>query len=369
MITAADEYPFHQTAEPIAFAGTSRNFYDRFFFNGYSDDGSLFFAVAFGLYPQLGIMDGTVSVLKDGKQHNVRVSRRMSGDRSDLSVGPLSIEIEQPLQQSRIVLKENDTGISLDMRFIARHAPIEEPRFTRRVGTRAFVDFTRMTQNVSWAGTLRVGDDLIDLAQHNVSGTRDRSWGIRPVGAPDTQPPPQGNLSQFYWLWTPCNFDNHVAFSHTNDDEYGRPWNRRAGIEKLGGEMQEFSDVTYSYDWIPESRRLNALHLNMKSDDDEAKIIFTPLHKFHMSGLGYLHPEWGHGMDHGDSAFHYDVFAADSCPWDDPLYLHIQSVAQAELHYRGEMHKGIGVVEQLFLGEHQPTGMLEGLAVDQGART
>ena len=96
MITSADEYPFHQTPDPIAFAGTDRNFYDRFFFNGYNRDGSVFFAVAFGLYPQLGIMDGAVSILKDGKQHNVRVSRRMDGDRADLAVGPLHITIGKP---------------------------------------------------------------------------------------------------------------------------------------------------------------------------------------------------------------------------------------------------------------------------------
>ena len=66
MLTGADEYPFHQTPEPMAFAGTDRNFYDRYFFNGYAADGSIFFAVAFGLYPQLDIMDASVSVVKDG---------------------------------------------------------------------------------------------------------------------------------------------------------------------------------------------------------------------------------------------------------------------------------------------------------------
>ena len=33
MLTPADDYPLHQSPEPIAFAGTDRNFYDRFFFN------------------------------------------------------------------------------------------------------------------------------------------------------------------------------------------------------------------------------------------------------------------------------------------------------------------------------------------------
>ena len=36
MLSKGDDYPIHQTSEPIAYAGTDRNFYDRYFFNGYS---------------------------------------------------------------------------------------------------------------------------------------------------------------------------------------------------------------------------------------------------------------------------------------------------------------------------------------------
>ena len=40
MLTKGDDYPIHQTCEPIAQPGTSdRNFYDRYFFNGYARDG------------------------------------------------------------------------------------------------------------------------------------------------------------------------------------------------------------------------------------------------------------------------------------------------------------------------------------------
>mgnify|MGYP003394739499 FL=1 len=49
MLTKADDYPVHQTAEPIAYAGTDRNFYDRYFFNGYAPDGEVVFAAALGV--------------------------------------------------------------------------------------------------------------------------------------------------------------------------------------------------------------------------------------------------------------------------------------------------------------------------------
>ncbi|HQR91626.1 MAG TPA: hypothetical protein PLH31_20595, partial [Caulobacter sp.] len=30
-LTWGDDYPIHQTPEPVAYAGTDRNFYDRYF--------------------------------------------------------------------------------------------------------------------------------------------------------------------------------------------------------------------------------------------------------------------------------------------------------------------------------------------------
>ena len=96
MLTKGDEYPIHQTPEPIAYSGSDRNFYDRYFFNGYSADGSTFFAVAFGVYPHLNVMDGAVSILKDGVQKSIHVSRLLGMERMDTKVGPLSVEVIEP---------------------------------------------------------------------------------------------------------------------------------------------------------------------------------------------------------------------------------------------------------------------------------
>ena len=47
MISKGDDFPIHQLPTPVAEVGTERNFYDRYFFNGYSEDGSIFFGAAF----------------------------------------------------------------------------------------------------------------------------------------------------------------------------------------------------------------------------------------------------------------------------------------------------------------------------------
>lgn len=46
MLTKGDDYPIHQTPEPIAYAGSDRNFYDRYFFNACPQDGSAFVATS-----------------------------------------------------------------------------------------------------------------------------------------------------------------------------------------------------------------------------------------------------------------------------------------------------------------------------------
>jgi hypothetical protein len=353
MLTKADDFPVHQTPEPIAFAGQDRNFYDRYFFNGYTADRSVFFAVAMGFYPQLGIADAAFSLIIDGVQHNIRASRHLvGGERLDLSVGPIHIEIVAALQQIRLELDDNDSGISAELTFDARHQPIEEPRFIRRNGTRLFMDYTRMTQNGGWSGAIRTPAGPLLLDPATTMGTRDRSWGIRPVGAPEPQPPPQGNFGQF---------PAHAVFAHTNDDAAGLPWNRRAVVAPLNGPMVDVDEVHLALRYAPGGRRVAEARIALGS---RGELIVTPgdVH-FYMHGLGYTHPVWGHGMDHGPLQVAHDSITLSAINDLSPENLHIQALSDARLHWDGAEHRGSGILEQLLIGPHQPsgfTGLLDG---------
>ena len=354
MLTKGDDFPLHQSAEPIAFAGTDRNFYDRYFFNGYSPDGSVFFAAAMGFYPQLGIVDAAFCVLVDGVQHNLRASRRSGGERLDLSVGPIAISIDAPLETLTLHIAANDGPLAAELRFTARHFPIEEPRFTRRNGTRLFMDYTRMTQNGHWSGWLSVDGARVDV-DAGWAGTRDRSWGIRPVGAAEPQPPPQGNFHQFFWLWTPCNFGDRSLFFHSNDDGEGSPWNRRAVLVGANGGERHYADPAFTAEWRPGTRRLSKLTADF---DRSTRLTLTPSGlAFSMSGLGYTHPVWGHGFDHGDLEVAHDSLSEAERTWGNPLAMHVQALVRADLADGDRHDSGIGVLEQLFVGPHAPTGL------------
>ena len=356
MLTKGDDFPLHQTSEPVAFAGTDRNFYDRYFFNGYSPDGSVFFAAAMGFYPQLGIVDASFCVIVDGVQHNLRASRRSGGERLDLAVGPVAISVDAPLEKMTLRIAANEGPLAAELTFTGRHFPILEPRFIRRNGTRLFMDYTRMTQNGHWSGWLSVDGARIDAAS-DWTGTRDRSWGIRPVGASEPQPPPEGNFTQFFWLWTPCNFTDRSLFFHSNDDGEGNPWNRRAVIVSDKGIEQHFDAATFGAEWQPGSRRMARMTADLGSG---RSLTLTPSGLvFAMSGLGYTHPRWGHGLDHGpDIAVAHDRLTDAERGWNNPLAMHIQALVTADLRDGDKSYRGVGVLEQLFVGPHEPTGLL-----------
>ena len=121
------------------------------FFNGYHATEDIFFATALGVYPQLNVMDAGICLSIDGTQHNLRTSKEMNMDRLNLQVGPIRIEIVEPLQRTIIHIDGNEHGLSGRLEASARHAAVEEPRFTRRNSPRAFMDYTRLTQlNLSY---------------------------------------------------------------------------------------------------------------------------------------------------------------------------------------------------------------------------
>jgi hypothetical protein len=351
MLTWGDDYPIHQTPEPVAFAGSDRNFYDRYFFNGYASDGALFFAAALGVYPALDVIDAAFCLVIDGVQHNVRASRRLHSERMNLAVGPIQVQVVAPLQKLRLQVSDNQSGVTADISFEGRHAPIEEPRFTRRQGPRMFMDYTRLTQNGAWSGLITHNKLEIRLDPSSVRGTRDRSWGIRPVGAPDAQP--AAGAFQFFWLWSPFNFGDRAVFFHTNDDETGAAWNRRAVMEVFGASRTEYEHPTTKLVYKSGTRRLQSAEVALSPGGPVLKIAPTGAN-FYMNGLGYTHPTWGHGRDHGELEIAADTLADvdDALPGN----LHIQALARATLSDHGANFDGFGVLEQFIMGPHAPSG-------------
>ena len=359
MLSKADDYPVHQLPEPIATAGTDRNFYDRYFFNGYDAEGSVFFAAALGVYPHLNVMDAALSVIADGVQHNLRASRLLDMERMDTQVGPIAIDVIEPLKTLRVRAGDNPHGVACDFVFHARALPVEEPRFTYRVGPRTVMDYTRLTQNGSYEGWIEVAGKRIELSRARIVGTRDRSWGVRPVGASDPQGVAPPRLPQFYWLWAPLNFDDRFMLYHNNADADGRPWNQASVIGGLGEAAPEHMAACWStIDYKPGTRHARAAVIETRDARGGAwRAELTPKFNFYMSGVGYGHPDWGHGRWRGECALGYDSFKTAEVNENDPQFQHVQAICDARLTGPNVDTRGVGVLEQLVIGAFTPHGL------------
>ena len=99
---------------------------------------------------------------------------------------------------------------------------------------------------------------------------------------------------------------------------------------------------------------MNDFSLDLIGSDGSIKTLeFSPKFEFHMLGIGYGHPEWGHGHWKGELAVgaeRWSLPVANPC---DPRYIHIQAVCTVT---NGSDH-GVGILEQLLIGPHEPTGL------------
>jgi hypothetical protein len=365
MLLEADDLPVHQAPTSLAHVmGGHPNAYDRFFFNGYRED--LYFAVALGIYPNRGVIDAAVSTVVGSSQRSVFASGRL-GERVP-SLGPVTIELVEPMRVATIHVDAPEHGLRASITFTARSAAIEEPRQTRYDGERLFMDVTRATQLGSWSGWLEVDGARIALDDAVTYGTKDRSWGIRPVGDPAPMAPSQ-SAPQLFFVWAPLNFDDLGVHVSRFEDAEGVPWSTTAAVTDLLGELDRPVDARLvhhlraaSFEVGFASGRRRAAHAELNLTDATgvaSRISLEPLLTFRMRGAGYLHPTYAHGRFHGDLVVAgevHDTAALDTTSIHD---VHVQHVVRA----RWGDKVGIGVLELLAIGPHLPsglTGLLDG---------
>lgn len=372
MLTPFDDFPIHQTSLPLAHAGGGHpDHYDRFWFNGYQED--LYFAVALGTYPNRDVIDAAFSTVHDGVQRSVFASGRLPLDRSHTRIGPIQVDIVEPLRVNRVRVEAPEHGLVADLTFRARTAAYEEPRQVRWAGHRLAMDVTRATQLGSWSGSLRTGGASLNLggAGARVYGTKDRSWGVRAVGDPAPSAPSISE-PQIFFLWAPINFDDRALHYMVFEDSAGRPWSETAAVlPAIGPGDAVFGPgthglplprVDHTIRWAPGLRRAESALLTLhRAGDITEEVQLEPLLTFRMRGAGYFHPVWAHGRWHGELSVggeEHPVGDLDNVNLD---CIHVQQVVRAR--WGGD--EGLGVLEQLAIGPHAPSGfvgLLDGAA-------
>jgi hypothetical protein len=271
------------------------------------------------------------------------------------------------MRSARVRLDPNETGIECDLAFTARTACVEEGRQTLRQGTRVVYDATRFAQFGRWQGEIRYGGKTLLVDASRVYGTKDRSWGIRPIGEPETGGAPAMRLPQFFFLWAPIHWQDSCTHFGVFEDERGCAWQQDGAIvpvydspEQIPGVedpgIERMASVSHRIAYEKGTRRARSVEIALIEPTGVRHVIeLEPVLRFHMKGIGYMHPEWGHGRWKGELAVGGESWKTDEL---NPLALenlHIQQVVRARMDGR----EGVGALEQICIGPHATSGFKE----------
>ncbi|MEO6124428.1 MAG: hypothetical protein ABIR32_12020 [Ilumatobacteraceae bacterium] len=382
MLTNLDDYPIHQFAEPMRSVGTSdRNFYDRYYFMGFEHGGSAMFIAGLGVYPNLGVIDGFVAVMVDGHFQVVRASQELElSDRLNPSVGPISVDVVEALKTLRVRCEPNEWGIEFDCTFTGAHEPFEEPRHSVREQGRVIFDTTRLAQTGTWSGALTAPDRNGTLRTFDVNdtswwGTRDRSWGVRPIGESEPQGIRAKKPFSWFWIYTPVKFDDHTLLVMMQEHQDGsrvleeavRMW-----PAETGKPHEFFSRPRHQMQFEPGTRFSTGARIQMDRTDDDGAVIETldvlvepiiPVHIGIGTGYGY-DADWRHGMWQGAEpvvqGFQLDTQTPEG---KARLFGIVDNGAKFTYHDSLGSHTGYGLYENMIIGPHDQYGftdMLDG---------
>jgi hypothetical protein len=362
-LSSWDDFPVHQITEPVRHVGSSdRNFYDRYYFNLHASSDELFLVLGLGQYPNLAVQDA-FAVVRRGPRHVVVRASRELGDRMDTSVGPFRVEVLEPLHRLRVVLAPTEHPLSFDLTWTGAVPAFEEPRHYIRKHGRVLFDTIRFAQTGCWSGTLRIGAETFAVTPDRWKGTRDRSWGVRPVGEPEA-PGIRGAEGQMTGMWnySPMQFDDHAIYYILNETD--------AGERMLSEAVRVWADPARPPEWLGQPEHTHVLTRGTRMIE-RSMIAFphaprggfavevTPLtHCFITVGTGYgMEPDWRHGMYQGPLVVQGLEYVHDEIA---PLGQYGVVDHVARFAYEGRV--GFGLHEHGFFGPFRKYGMLDGSA-------
>ncbi|WP_398919184.1 hypothetical protein [Streptomyces sp. 2132.2] len=202
-----------------------RNAYDRCIFHVFDHAGRAVLILGLGVYPNAGVIDAYATLRTGDELLAVRASDALTDDRMNLSVGPLRITVDEPLK--RITLHcdpdpADPDGLSYDITWTAEFPAVWEPHHVQRRADRLMLEGRRFVQAGHVTGTIRAKGEEYALTPGGWTGTRDRSWGVRPIPGEDggrsaEEHRPEG----FHWLWIPVRFEDRFLMVIAQEDADG----------------------------------------------------------------------------------------------------------------------------------------------------
>lgn len=176
-LTRFDEFPRHQIGATFDMvADGSPHWSDGYYFTMGDPDGRYAWFAGFRLHANNDVLDTFCCISVDGRQHNLRWSRRLRPRIDDLDCGPVSVHIVEGLRTLRTTCEPNPFGISFDLTWHGWCAPYNEEHVVVVVNGRLHSDRSNYDQVMAVTGWFEVHGTRVEV--DGWTGVRDHSWGI-----------------------------------------------------------------------------------------------------------------------------------------------------------------------------------------------
>jgi hypothetical protein len=322
-ITGFDEYPFHQQPTPLSVpVTTDAHFNDGYWFAFYN--AGWYVVAGLRLHPNANVLDGFAAVVRNGRQLCVRASRALRPAYERLAVGPLRLEVLEPLRRLRLVLGENPVGLEFDVVFEARSPPFAEDRHRHTRYGVAINDTLRYTQVCRATGAATLGGERVEVgAWHAI---RDHSWGVRssmalpdPFGGVDR--PAAERRRRAFRLWVPFEVEDHCGFFQTHEDRDGNAIDFEGRLFYDDGREVPLLSVSHALEYHANTKRPVAGSLRLIGEDgiERAYSLRSTGLAVDVQGLGYYggwNDGYSAGVYRGADVIESDIYGNDAA--EDP---------------------------------------------------
>jgi hypothetical protein len=313
-----DDLPVHQALAPVFEPWSSDPHWNDGYYFAWYRPGLLAFA-GLRLHPNNNVMDGYAGVVCGGEQRSVRVSRAMRPRVDELAVGPLRLDVVEPMRRLRLRLQPNPTGVEIDVELAASAPPFAETPHVQRRHGRLLNHVLRYVQVARAHGELRLDGERI--AVDGWHAARDHSWGIRSTMGPHV---PLGGLPEdgderdrrALRLWVPFEVEGQCGFFHQHEDAEGAVLDVEGRLDFADGASVAVIEARHELRYHPGTRRLaeGAFTLTDETGAERAYHFRVAGDPAHPQGFGYARG-WSDGgqpgVYRGAEALEHERFRVD----------------------------------------------------------
>ena len=273
-ITEWDEYLIHQSYDTIDAAVDV----DRLYVACYDPAGDFHLAVGLGAYTKENVMDGYVLLRQRATQYNIRLSRRLKGDRANTSIGPLMVNVIEPLERWGMYLDENEHGVGFSVEFKGRMAP-----HLSKVSAFPFVHYN---QQGRCSGTVVI--DGVKIGVDGFMGARDRSWRVHLGQRASAGRPWVGHLA------VGAQFSDCCLSFHGMPVWQGPPPEFHGALQYDDGHVIEIEELRHRVHFIPGILAVSSAELLLKcADGKDRRVLVTPKSPALYIGTGAAYEQQG----------------------------------------------------------------------------